>query len=505
MNPQNVFQTLFITTILFFNALVALDLPDATSKVLVFSDQLNDAAGSANLAFNATHFIGTQKIDRERILAYKALNPKFIVLQYHKSYGVDLQQNITSPVSPAWNNDCDTFAAWVNRNPTYGNRESYYLHYTNSTDSAHRIKHYWNNVNEYYLADLRHAGWRQYVAETNVWRCMNIGFDGTFFDATYFPSYGYDPETWFDSIPYNAGGITNFGAPWNQTFAVPYWACIHDYFHASGRDYLCIVNCDQMVTGWYNDAYLDSVDGAMAEGFFTYGGKLTGSDWSLSAGRIQRYLTGAEKNKILIAQCSPASTDLSVRRWCIANYLLLKNKYSYYNISYSANANWWPEYEIALDSFAMQPSTLNDLLVSGTASLYKRDYKAGLVLVNPGSASQSYSLAQEYKPLTFSGGGDVTNGVPPAMSVTSGSTVSGTVSVAAGEVLILQKAVASIINSRVGKAGNNRTTHQGALYSLTGKLLKKAGNQSGNALHGAYLLKSDNGRRGYRLKCVVRE
>lgn len=483
----------------------AMELPDATSKILVLSDQLNDAVGSTNLTFNATHFIGTQKIDKERIAAYKAVNPKFIVLQYHKSYGVDLQQNITSPVSPAWNNDCDTFVAWVNRNPSYGSRESYYLHYTNSVDSAHRVKHYWNGVNEYYLADLRHAGWRQYVAETNVWRCRNIGFDGTFFDATYFPSYGYDPENWFDSVPYNAGGITNFGTPWNQTFAVPYWASIRNYFHASGRDYLCIVNCDQMVTGWYNDAYLDSVDGAMAEGFFTYGGKLTGADWSLSAGRILKYLTGAGKNKILIAQCSPGAADQSVRRWCIANYLLLKNKYSYYNISLSANANWWPEYEIALDSFVTQPSTLNDLLVAGTTSLYKRDYKSGMVLVNPGSGAQSFALGQQYKPVTFTGGGDVINGVLPAMSVTYGTAVSGAVTVAAGEVLVLQKAGTSVINIHPGKANIGKTSCQDALYSINGKMLKRGGSQTVHTPHGVYLLRSENGPRGYRLTLFISE
>ncbi len=484
----------------------AVQLPDATSKVLVFSDQLNDGVGSANLTFNANHFIGMQKITRECIAAYKTINPDFIVLQYHKSYGVDLQMNITSAGSPAWNNDCDTFYVWVDRNPSYGNRESYYLHCTNAVDSAHRIKHYWNNVNEYFLADPRHAGWRQYVAETNVWRCQNIGFDGTFFDATYFPSYGYDPANWFDSVPYNAGGITNFGTTWNRTFAVPYWAFIRNYFHASGRGYLCIVNCDQMVTGWYDDDYLDSVDGAMAEGFFTYGGKLTGSDWSLSAGRVLKYLTGAGKNKVLIAQCSPDPADQSVRRWCIANYFLLKNKYSYYNIATSSNANWWPEYEIALDSFVTQPSTLGDLLVSGTASLYKRDYKAGLVLLNPGTSAQSYTLTRQYTPVSFTGGGDVTDGALPSLTVSYGPALSGTVSVAAGEVLILQKNVASIIPVRQGAANAGNAPQRTETFTLTGKQVKtKTGRQGGQASRGVYLVRGSDGQGGHPSKLIFKE
>ena len=368
------------------------ELPDATSKTLVLSDQLNDAVGSANLAFNATHFIGTQKIDRDRILAYKALNPKFIVLQYHKSYGVDLQQNITSPVAPAWNNDCDTFYAWVNRNPSYGPRENYYLHFTNAVDSAHRINHYWNNVNEYYLADLRHAGWRQYVAETNVWRCQNIGFDGTFFDATYFPSPGYDPANWFDSVPYNAGGMTNFGTTWNQTFAVPYWAFVRDYFHASGRDYLCIVNCDQMVTGWYDDDYLDSVDGAMTEGFFTYGENLpvpTGRSrraGSLNISPAREETRSLSPSALPIPPTSPSGAGAS------PIICFLKTNTRTITSPTARMPTGGPEYDIALDSFVTQPSTLNDLLVSGTTSLYKRDYKSGLVLVNPGSGTQSFTL-----------------------------------------------------------------------------------------------------------------
>lgn len=92
----------------------AITLPDATSKVLVFSDQINDNPGSANFVFAANHYIGMQKIDKAKITAYKTLNPAFIVVQYHKSYGVDLQQNITSATTPYWNNDCDSLYAWQN-------------------------------------------------------------------------------------------------------------------------------------------------------------------------------------------------------------------------------------------------------------------------------------------------------------------------------------------------------------------------------------------------------
>lgn len=491
----------------------AYELPDATSRTLIFSDQLNDAVGSANFTFNATHFVVMQKVDRERIAAYKAINPAFIVVQYHKSYGVDLQANITSAVAPYWNNDCDTFYAWVNSHPSYGDRESYYLHYTDAVDSAHRIKHYWNGVNEYYLADLRHEGWRRYVAEVNVRRCRDIGFDGTFFDATYFPSYGYDPPNWFDGVPYNAGGITNFGRPWNQNFAIPYWAYIRSYFHTEGRDYLCIVNCDQMVTGWYDDAYLDSVDGAMAEGFFTYGGKLTGADWSLSAGRILKYLTGSGKNKVLIAQCSPAADNLSLRRWCIGNYLLLKNRYSYYNIASGSSASWWPEYEIPLDSFVTQPANLNDLLVQGTTSLYKREYTAGIVLVNPGGGPQSFTLPRKFSPVTFTGGGSVADGATPQMSVTEGAAVDGPVTIASGEVLILRNERASIFMGPTRDLREDLNNRQVAVFTIAGRCIGlNAGNRLsarspllGRAAPGVYLISSVKAPAGSSPVLIVKQ
>jgi len=456
----------FFLLLLAASQLRGYQLPDATDRIPVFSDQLNEAPGSANFTFNATHFAGMQKIDKARIDAYRQINPGFIAVQYHKSYGVDLQQNITSATAPYWNNDCDTFYAWVGRNPGYGARESYYLHYTATADSAHRIRHFWNNVNEYFLADLRHAGWRAYVAQETVRRCQTMGFDGAFFDATYFPSYGYDPENWCDSAPYNAASIVAFGPAWNADFAMPYWGSVRRYYHSQGRDYLCIVNCDQMVTGWYSDDYLDSADGAMAEGFFTYGGTLTGADWQLSASRIIRYLTS--RDKILIAQCSPAANDLSQRRWCIGNYLLLKNRYSYYNIASGSSTAWWPEYEIDLDSFMAPPTALSALLVSGKTALYRREYKGGIVLVNPGSVSETFALTGSYRPVAFSGGGAVSNGVTPTMNVTPGTAISGTLSVAAGEVAILQKTAAAVPRAQPSGWRTAGQTGARAVYDIRG-------------------------------------
>jgi hypothetical protein len=244
-----------------------------------------------------------------------------------------------------------------------------------------------------------------------------------------------------------------------------------------------------MVTGWYHDDYLDSVDGAMAEGFFTYGGKLTGSDWTLSAGRMLQYLTGSGRNKVLIAQCSPNATDIAVRRWCIANYFLLKNKYSYYNLALSSTANWWPEYTIDLDSFLTQPSTLNDLLVPGTTSLYRRDFKNGMVLVNPGTVSRSLITAQRFQPVSFSGGGDVIDGNPPSMSVVHGPAVTGSITVAAGDAVILQREGAATRPGRPSSLPLAPQSTRYVAYSLTGRPVAAGRSRPNGLCAGVYVIR----------------
>jgi hypothetical protein len=467
-------ENLFLMILLLTIALKAITIPDAASKVLIFSDQLNDNPGSANFIFAASHYIGMQKVDKARINAYKLLNPGFIVVQYHKSYGVDLQQNITSANPPYWNNDCDSLYAWQKRNTQYGALEQYYLHFGNKIDSAHRIEHYWDNVNEYWLADIRQEGYRKYVAEETSRRCKEIGFDGSFFDCSYFPSYGYVPEDWCTKSPWNVQSIVAFNTQWNDSFAVPFWKFISNYYHSEGRNYLCLPNCDQMVTGWYDDRYLDYVDGAMVEGFFTYGGILTGSDWTLSAGRILKYLTGKDINKIMIAQPGITQENIKLRRWCIANYFLLKNKFSYYNIAYSSTANWWPEYDIDLGTFVTTPAVLSDLLVQGKSSLYKRDYQNGLVLVNPGSATETYILTDYYEPVSFTGGGNLSNGTLPSMNLLYGTAITGSISIASGEVLILRKKNGtSITNGIRNKRNGNSKIHPLCQGILNGRLIKK--------------------------------
>jgi chitodextrinase len=422
-------------------------IPDTRDGIFVWADQLT-FHNSQQYEFVANHFVGSQKLTANHIQALRAHNPDFLVTQYHKAYGVDIGNNITGPNT--WSNDIDEMRRFIADHPEYGTEESYYMHWTSNNDADHRVQHYWEGQIEFHLADISHAGFRAYVAEETMRRCREIGFDGAFYDVAYFPWYDYEPDyntgrgfggdgtMWYAYEPRNwPGPGATLAANWNA-LAVPYWQHIANAYHANGNNYLCIPNCDRMVTGWYEDVFMDYVDGGMMEGFMSDGGeaqgRLCGADWLLSASRTLRFLTG--NDKILIAQPS-TSTDLLRRKWQIANFLLLKNQKSFFYYAGDMEVAWYPEYGIDLGAYAAAPTQdLDDLLVDGTSSLYAREYENGLVLVNPGDTAQSITLNGTYYRYAFSGGGLFLTSMP-AMSLTRELPVSGTISVPAHEAMIL--------------------------------------------------------------------
>ena len=429
-------------------------IPDTSDGVYVWADQLQTYNDSQN-QFVATNFVGSQKLTKDRIDAIRNYNSDFIVLQYHKAYGVDIGNNIVGP--NGWGPDIATMNEFAANNPGYGDLEDYYIHWTNENDSAHRVQHYWAGNLEYHLADIRHAGFRAYLIEETKKRCEQVGFDGTFFDVGFFPWYEYEPDydtsvgfggngtMWYEYAPWNWPSISQDSSTLTQNWnalAVPYWQEITNGYHSGATKYYSIVNCDRMITGWYEHVYLDYVDGGMVEGWMTGGdenSRLTGSDWELSASRILRYITG--NDKILIAQPTNGwSSNIALREWWIANYFLLKNDKSFYFYAYSMDVYWWPEYEMDLGAFIQSPTkNLNDLLVAGAQSLYARSYEKGLVLVNPGESSQQYTLGGTYYRYSFSGGDYVAGNTKPAMTLEHSTPMTGTVSIQPHTALILWK------------------------------------------------------------------
>jgi len=411
-------------------------LPDTRDGIYIWADQL-DAASDVEDRFIAENYVASQKLTKDRIDRIRTYNPNFVVVQYHKAYGVDQGGNIIE--ANEWGPDISKLDAYIASHPEEGEEEDYYFHWEEDGEEK-RVEHFYREHMEHYLADIRHEGFRKYVTKETMRRCRVVGFDGTFFDVAYFPWYDYNPRTWYEYPPLSWPSIPGCGELWNE-IAVPYWQYVNEAYHSDGNDYYCLTNCDQMVTGWYLHAYLDYIDGAMSEGFMTFGGGLTGGDWELSASRILRYLTG--NGKILIAQPSIDPAHIELREWCIANYLLLKNDKSfYYNVHTGYAPSWWPEYDIDLGPYLQTPTqNLADLLVPGTTSLYAREFEKGLVLVNPGSLEQQYTLSDTLGRYAFSGGGSLVEGQKPDMELEVAQEVSGKIAVPPGRGMILSREI----------------------------------------------------------------
>ncbi|MCI5222804.1 MAG: hypothetical protein D3924_09075 [Candidatus Electrothrix sp. AR4] len=257
---------------------------------------------------------------------------------------------------------------------------------------------------------------------------------------------GGDGLMWFGYEPWISTGwsatISENAAVWNA-MATPYWQHIAAAYHGGENDSLAIANVSRMITGWYEHEFVDYLDGGMVEGFMTDTGeannRLIGGDWRLSASRILRYLTG--NGKIMISQPNNSDTNnLAMREWWVANYFLLKNNTSYYFYARGQEVAWWPEYDIDLGAYTAPPTqNLADLLVTGTTSLYHREYADGLVLVNPGESAQSYTLNKAYCQYAFSGGGTLNGVEKPTMTLTCNAELSGAITIEPHTALILRK------------------------------------------------------------------
>ncbi|OGJ89956.1 MAG: hypothetical protein A2268_12280 [Candidatus Raymondbacteria bacterium RifOxyA12_full_50_37] len=399
------------------------ELPDASSGVKVWADQFATLNAQA-AQFAATHFVGCQKIEKSQSDLIRVFNNKFLVLHYIQAYGPSVMGNWTLN---GWESDINAFNGFVEAHKATWNRESYFQHFDGITDSAHRVVLKDGTVFNFYLADLNHAGWRQYFKEQTIARCSAYAFNGTFFDNGRFPESGYYPSGWFN---YPSGGFSA-GDPilsiWWNTMALDYWTEIRTAYHAESL--LVLPNIDRMMTGWVDDFYVNGTDGGMVENWFT---GMNSTDWGLSAGRILKYITGADK--ILMAHAAtPAINTIPKRHWCIANYFLLKNRYSYYVLCPgTAQPYWWAEYDIDLGYFLTPPpATLADLMV-GRTGVYAREYQKGIVFVNPSITNASVFLDTPCRPLSFSGGGLVMNGQKPVdIQITLGAIDSGIITIPA--------------------------------------------------------------------------
>lgn len=199
--------------------------------------------------------------------------------------------------------------------------------------------------------------------------------------------------------------------------------------HAKGL--WVVVNLGNLTTGWAVPPL--GMDAAMIEEFGMWGGGRQGdpSDWILQMNRCLKL--GCP----LILQSPTQLSSPVFRGFFFSSGLLLDNAYFNLCDGDSAAPYWWPENEklrTLLGAPLLSAKTIADfawLLPNG--NYYKRSFQNGLVLVNPGNTTITPGLPQPMQPVSFSGGGLLTDAAIDA----SGNYVGGSVT--------LQPAVTSVV------------------------------------------------------------
>ncbi len=451
--------------------------PSSKRYNLVWGDQYYGQS-TGRVKFIATNYVATQKIYKTDNALYRAYNSNFIVLIYHLANGINPKQNDDCPnphtltnsdgsgyigvVAPAsttqlvseWNN---YFTPWLaSAGITLGSTryEQMFQHFiidTTNSEYANISNRVWHKDPQWTM-NIENTDWQKYMADIVLnWMAGNQN-EGCFFDVSVETQTSlFHPKT-TDPSPYNlkwylwphgpaghtVNTLNNFAAYMNNAYR-EYYQYIYSKLHTAAVDYLILPNVDQMATSWYDPTWLDgnfngeTIDGAMMENF---GGYTNVGDMYLTLSRAIKHITG--RGKILIAQFNNNSQAERYRR--AAMYMLVKNENSFLNIITSKNPEWYPEYEICLGDVSATPPFIDNLRVggSGSASLWKRDYQYGMVLCNTSSSSMNYSLAGTgWNQVNTTGGGIVSSSGEPADQSVTFVPVTGSISVASGQCVIL--------------------------------------------------------------------
>lgn len=126
------------------------------------------------------------------------------------------------------------------------------------------------------------------------------------------------------------------------------------------------------------------------------------TDWEASTNEI---LSLAAKGKIIILQnYLDDPTDVALRLYYLANYLLVKGDRTYLDYFSSGPLEWYPEWGLDLGAPKAAAATVADLSQGG---VYRRDFAKGSVLVNPSSSPVTVTLGATMQQVVPQGGGAI--------------------------------------------------------------------------------------------------
>ena len=351
-------------------ALARRSIPDTSSSVAVWNDQLPDSMTDAQVRFVATHVDGTQKVSQQTARRLRAINPRFLVLHYRLGIG---DGPVPFRIGTRWASD-------------YGNvarHESWFWH-----AEGRRVR---NTQSNWYLMNPD-SGWRSYWARRVVYEASLLGDDGVFADSLSVPQYL---------------GADNFDPAFQYFVGEAAWTARIDRFmgyeekRLRGRLWF-IPNAGSWITTRDKTDYAIP-DGVMIEGFAEGQppGYYAESDWVLQMNRV---LGLVRRSRIILAQSYLNASDATARIFVLGSYLLIKGSHTFVNMWIGGEPQWFPEYGVALGrALGGVPASIDALRIAG--GLYERRYAHGTVVVNPGTGPQTLNFKAPVEVMRPLGGG----------------------------------------------------------------------------------------------------
>ena len=365
--------------------------PDVFGRVGVLIDQLPSGMTDAQVRFAATHFVGSQKLTLDISSRLRAVNPGFIVLHYRLA-------NWQGAPGVAYIRDGRT---WTSDFSGVDPHEDWFWHNL----SGQRVA----SVNDgKLLMNVSNPGFRAYWRDSLAEQVAAGDYDGVFLDsaspALLQGEARMPPDPRLSGTGVRVNRMPELGErTWIETWQD--WIVDLDASLAA-RSIPLIPNVGQLITTWDTTDY-SLTAGAFSEGYLD--STFAESDWRDAANHTLDFV---RKDRIVILQnYLRAPDEVARRKYLLANYLLVKGARTY--VAYFVGGlplEWYPEWDIDLGQPLSSAATLDELARHG---VYRRDYTAGTVLVNPSPRAVRVALGRTFRRVDFVGGGAVgPDGVP---------------------------------------------------------------------------------------------
>ena len=354
--------------------------PDVFARVGVLTDQLPNAMTEAQARFAATHFVGSQKLTADISSRLRAVNPNFIVLHYRLAMWQSAVNYILD--GRTWSNDL----------PEVNRHEDWFWH----NPQGQRVA---SSSDGKLLMNVANPGFREYWRDSIAAQVAAGDYDAVFLDSASPALLQGEARMPPDPRLSGTGVLTNrLPELGNRTWIEAWQDWIADLDAAlAAKGVPLIPNVGPLITTWDNTDY-SLTAGAFSESFLDPA--FAETDWRDA---INKTLDFVRKDRILILQnYLKTPDDVARRKYLLANYLLVKGARTYLSYFAAGPLEWYPEWDIQIGQPLSSAATIDELARDG---VYRRDFTAGTVLVNPSPKAVRVALDRNFRQVNFTGGG----------------------------------------------------------------------------------------------------